>query len=128
MQCLYTVSFVQMGLLRQPCSFLLGVGSLLKRGGGRGQDSTITHPPGAPTTLWPVSRGASTFPKDWLQTHPRNEEAGWGSATILILRDSKGPHSAGVGGWPGWGRLRLGPYVEAHLLLSLGGATWWWGR
>ena len=49
MQCLCTVSFVQMGLLRQPRSFLLGVGSLLKRGEGRRQESTIMHPPGAPT-------------------------------------------------------------------------------
>ena len=49
-------------------------------------------------TLWPVSRQASTcLLKGWLQTHPRNEEVGWGPATILILRDSRGPHSAGVG-------------------------------
>lgn len=41
--------------------------------------------------LWPVSHRASTCQKGWLQTHPRNEVAGWGSATILILGAAEGP-------------------------------------
>ena len=34
---------------------------------------------------------ASTCQKGWLQTHPRNEVAGWGSATILILGAAEDP-------------------------------------
>ena len=54
---------------------------------------------------------ASTCQKGWLQAHPRNEVAGWGSATILILGAAEGPT---LQGWVVLARLGKAQVRSLH--------------